>query len=137
MPVKEPVGKYQITKPPAGGSQFINLDQSRECVKRVSREEECGRLLDVRAAEVDFQPADNGSPLPVVTELEAENATLWARIRWYEGSHSGLKESRIEGRVTQAAAAMDADIEPDLIGNVSGGRRDLRRRPRRQIRCDG
>src|SRR5260370_29657821 len=76
--VEEPVGKYQIAKPPAGGGQLLDLGVSRERVKPEcrAREEECGRLLDIRTAEVNFQTADNRSPLPVVAELEAENTTL-------------------------------------------------------------
>ena len=77
----------------------------------------------------------------VVTELEAENATLWARAGWDEvwccsGDRVGEERLRIEGRVAPAAAAVDADIEPDPIGNdAAGGRRgDRRRRPHRYVR---
>src|SRR5712671_6659443 len=108
--VEEPVGHYQIAKPSAGGGQFLDLDLVRE---RVEREEcgegECGRLLDVRAAEVNFQTADDRSPLPVVAELEAENATLWAHVGWYQEScWDAVKAKgflRFDGRVTPAAAA--------------------------------
>src|SRR5579871_3617162 len=40
--VEQPVGKDHIAKPPAGGSQLIDLCLSRERVKRVSSDEECG-----------------------------------------------------------------------------------------------
>src|SRR5260370_25483065 len=85
--VEEPVGQYQIAKPSAGGGQFIDLGLVRERVEwEKCREDECVRLLDFRAAEVNFQTADDRSPLPGVAELEAENATLWAHVGWYEES---------------------------------------------------
>src|SRR6266446_1065439 len=128
--VEEPVGKYQIAKPAAGGSQLFDLGLSREGVKGERREDdECGRLLDVGAAEVNFQAADYRSPLPVVAELEAENATFWSIVRDWEAKICELargEESLLfSGRMTPAAAAVDADIEADPIGN--GAARDRRR----------
>src|SRR5258707_3938247 len=142
--VKEPVGKYQIAKPATGGSQFLNLDVACEGEARKRRQEECGRFLDVRAAEVDFQAADDRSPLPVVAELEAENATLRARTGFCEDSFNddssnALEDCRVERRVTPAAAAVDTDIEPDPIGNGAAGgwRSDRRHRPHRYVRRYG
>ena len=119
--VEEPVGHYQIAKPSAGGGQLLELGLVRERVEREEcGEDECVRLLDVRAAEVNFQTADDRSPLPVVAELEAENATLWARVGWYEESCWEAVNAkgflRFDGRVTPAAAAVDAHIEPGPIG---------------------
>jgi hypothetical protein len=73
---EKPVGNYQIAKPPTGGSQLLDLDLmiESEGVERFGLVE-CVRPFDVRAAEVDFQAANDRSPLPVVAELEAENST--------------------------------------------------------------
>ncbi len=99
--------------------------------------QECVRTFDVRAAEVDFEAADDRSPLPVVPELEAEDTATRTHIRKRERRCERLELSGIEGRVTPAAAAVDTDIESDPIGNgAADGRRCDRRRPHGYVRRD-
>src|SRR5262249_25499583 len=85
--VEEQIGNYQVADPPTNRSQFVDLFVRSEQVGVVPSiyERECARPGEIRPAEVDFQAADNSSPLPIVAKLEAENTTLRTRVgRQYE-----------------------------------------------------
>src|SRR5215467_8560906 len=83
--VEKQIGNEQIAEPSTNGSQFVDLFVRCERVEVASAgivKRECARPGEIRPAEVEFQTADGGSPLPIVAKLEAKNTALWIHTGW-------------------------------------------------------